>query len=112
MKDSGKTKGCHTPGPWRLEPSTGGGFNVRDLDGNVPGIARTFARFGEPEDTANATLIANAPQMLYALECIVWHIENPDGYEDDEIMGSILSIAESASLRAMGKHPLEERWKE
>ena len=58
----------HTPGPWTLEPSPKGGFNVLDPDKNVPGICRTYARFGEPEDTANARLIAAAPDLLKALK--------------------------------------------
>ena len=57
----------HTPGPWTLEPSPKGGFNVRDPDKNVPGIARTYARFGEPEDTANAHLIVAAPDLFREL---------------------------------------------
>ena len=61
----------YTPGPWTLEPSPKGGFNVRDPDKNVPGICRTYARFGEPEDTANARLIAASPDLLEAAKAVL-----------------------------------------
>ena len=53
----------HTDGPWTAEPSVKGGYNIRDTDGNVPGVARTYGRYGAEEDEANARLIAAAPIM-------------------------------------------------
>jgi len=58
----------HTDGPWTAEPSVKGGYNIRDTDGNVPGIARTYGRYGAEEDEANARLIAACPDMYEALE--------------------------------------------
>jgi len=61
----------HTQGPWTAEPSVKGGYNIRDTDGNVPGIARTYGRYGAEEDEANARLIAAAPEMYKALRRFV-----------------------------------------
>lgn len=59
----------HTPGPWHVEL---GGFiyskrkKVADIGENVGRLDRRIS--AEPERTANARLIAAAPELLEALE--------------------------------------------
>lgn len=56
----------HTPGPWRVAPSTLAGRYVKDpLDRTVATVSTTGNR--EPERLANARLIAQAPAMLVLL---------------------------------------------
>lgn len=63
----------HTPGPW-----VSVGWQVEVLDDNQPDICNTnpetFGQHGRcnAERTANARLIAAAPDLLIALEYAIW----------------------------------------
>ena len=61
--------GKHTPGPWKLAESTRSVFNIEDSDGI--GVTECWLRQSEDETTANANLIAAAPDLLAFVEEIV-----------------------------------------
>lgn len=63
----------HTPGPWVLgecrRMTVGGfGFPVADKDGNTPAFVASWRDNAAEEGSANARLIAAAPDMLAALK--------------------------------------------
>ena len=88
-------KAQHTPGPWKLD----GTANTGDLDIVAPTgrIAMLDCEFSEETEdvlTANARLIAAAPQLLAAL------IELSD-YVFDEYTASHLLCERAAEARAV-----------
>ena len=62
---------AHTPGPWRLVTTNYG----PQIAGESPGYLATtrgmFALKPEPEEMANARLIAAAPELLCALQVLL-----------------------------------------
>ena len=66
------SKGQHTPGPWRVSVGDlvvgANGRRVADCE-HTPYLERPAASI--PEDEANARLIAAAPELLEALECVL-----------------------------------------
>jgi len=72
----------HTPGPWRHDYYGRYDDFIRDGEGNV--IAHIGAnRSNVEENTANARLIAAAPQMYEALRAMIAHRQHD--YLDNEI---------------------------
>lgn len=71
----------HTEGlPWHVEKSTKSGYNIRDVDNNVPAIARVY--LGGPSGLARAELLASAPtledknaELRVALTMLLDHID-------------------------------------
>ncbi len=61
------TKHTHTPGPWRLIQD-GPMPDSRSICAGDYGIGEVWNLNGNPENLANAHLIAAAPDMLAALE--------------------------------------------
>jgi len=55
----------HTPGPWQVNDNTLGEFSILNSRGDMR--VATVA-FGQVADTANARLIASAPDLLAVLE--------------------------------------------
>ena len=90
----------HTPGPWnatKFNPVTG---DIDDCYLYVePGIAviERKVKGRDQHDTANARLLAAAPDLLEALEDIVQWIERGDFEE------SFLAAARAAIARARGE---------
>lgn len=80
----------HTPGPWKLEHTSGGdgGGCCVVVDGMPPrnGIAYVQAQVDDPYNyarNANARLIAAAPELLAALLpmvqfAMIFHVDCPD----------------------------------
>jgi hypothetical protein len=72
----------HTPGPWRIEIfSRHGDLSSKTIIGSDgQGFASTCG-LSDPLDTANANLIASAPELLAALK--LWeHWYNVDSTEE------------------------------
>lgn len=79
----------HTPGPWKwMRNDTESG-----LDGDSPLMSQSGERVlqlgdcypsgGEP-NAANANLIAAAPELLEALENLLWHAEQLEEFQESE----------------------------
>lgn len=69
----------HTSGPWMVI-QTESGFFVQQKDGVRLGVAYLPNHVGALErrgNEANARLIAAAPDLLEAVEKLLWHIANP-----------------------------------
>jgi hypothetical protein len=64
---------AHTPGPWKLD-SYLGGFKITAVDPEYPQYEFRLCDIGG-EDSANAHLIAAAPELLEALKAIQKHAE-------------------------------------
>ena len=96
----------HTPGPWHC--SCGGG----DVIGNSRVVATMAwcSGFG-PEDEANASLVAAAPDMLAALILAADYIKDLDGgnqhsetgWMSDELL-SVWLTARAAIAKATGQN--------
>lgn len=70
----------HTPGPW-YPAETGYEYAISKRHYVTDGSRRTICEMTEHAPTANARLIAAAPDLLEALE----NIENDDGHIPDTI---------------------------
>lgn len=70
----------HTPGPWRLRPSSGGRPAI--IYGNdgwpVADVATYHGRVSQEQQDANACLIAAAPDLLENLQRMVRLLEVED----------------------------------
>lgn len=62
----------HTPGPWKLRETP----NDCDFTHEIDGIACIYA--GNGLATANAKLIAAAPELLEALQAVIADIDIPE----------------------------------
>ncbi len=58
----------HTPGPWYV---TGSGDTGTVYGGKMSRLIVPFGTPNEPEDWANAKLIAAAPELLEGLKCLI-----------------------------------------
>lgn len=106
--EEGMTK--HTPGPWTVE-STGMGYSVRG-DGNghcvvftntascsKAALRRSISK--DEEESANARLVAAAPDLLEALERITRELGVPQpGYPQP--VANAVEIARAAIAKARG----------
>jgi hypothetical protein len=102
---------AHTPGPWREGPTEGigerGKLIVVDADGLkvcdcesdlLPGLR--FAR-PYPEDTANARLIAAAPELLAACRAaLAWY-----GLDGDHLTDPARALLVTAIAKALDQPP-------
>ncbi len=82
----------YTPGPWRLSESKGGQWFVYGADSESP--FRPFVKLAKRHtklEQANARLIAAAPELLGALEEILW------AYQAEAHGGGFKSINARAS---------------
>ena len=92
----------HTPGPWRIVDGTGGDLYVRDVGGVITFCAKPMRWEGQPERyesemaeyRANARLISAAPDMLEALETIMF--EFGPGTMSDEAFGKAVAAISKA----------------
>lgn len=95
----------HTPGPWKARPSDTNPARVwitQDAPPNtkaVPFIAQCAE--GNPQAEANARLIANAPELLAALERLYKMGEWQRTINDE--MGATVGHAYSAARAAIAK---------
>lgn len=89
----------HTPGPWKLH-SFSDGWIVNQQDG--PGFIETVYKrsHGEEECEANARLISAAPELLQALEALLFVAKAE--LADPEDCGCI-HAAEAAISKARGE---------
>lgn len=79
---------AHTPGPWWVDADPGEGVEVHD------GFGRTASVWGEEDTaTANARLIAAAPDLLAALRRLVDYCDNHSDY--DSIGAACAAIAKA-----------------
>ncbi len=95
----------HTPGPWvntGLDHQYPKEINIQS--GNLY-IARTIGGLGLIEETANANLIAAAPELLEALRNLMSACYKADLHEElSEIVdGCLLDAAETAIAKANGE---------
>jgi hypothetical protein len=107
-----KMNAQHTPGPWRAT-AWGETISIDSPHGNYSGIARLNfsgnADYGIPPqlETANARLIAAAPDMLEALEslfeeCAMVHKHWGEGNNTEKAAAAI-SKAQAAIRKARGE---------
>jgi hypothetical protein len=108
----------HTPGPWKVVKP----FDDYDewrvaIDDGDPGVAVVAVMDGQPEDAANAQLMAAAPEMYEALVAINagWatpkecsHGEEPDycdgcRYEMELAVAAAIKAARAAIAKAEGR---------
>ncbi|MFJ3486620.1 hypothetical protein ACIPL1_24925 [Pseudomonas sp. NPDC090202] len=83
----------HTPGPWRAAPSgqiVGGPTKVRQ-------ICKIWNTRDREQDLANASLLAAAPDLLTALQDLLF------AYEDPENTGSTHDEKVAAARAAISK---------
>ena len=102
----------HTPGPWKLD----GAANTNDLDiiaptGRITMLDCEISEVSEDVLTANAHLIAAAPDLLAALQnCVnvlslalpLFDDESTDDKDSREEVGSVLDAARDALAKATG----------
>jgi len=92
------TKQTHTPGPWTTSPQQG---YVRHLGTHGPNICAMDVFGGPAEEAfANARLIAAAPEMLEALDGLIYEL---DGVMDDPNINDWLVRAKAAIQKARGR---------
>lgn len=73
----------HTPGPWKFDDHLGcrpikGGKSGSHRQAQYKEVACTVGLHDDDEDRANARLIAAAPELLKALEALVWVADSMD----------------------------------
>ena len=104
----------HTPGPWHLEKDHDGVFTaigepIAIVGGEETGeqvrftIGRTcdYGPHGDEQTTANAQLIAAAPDLLAACEAALMQFEENASY--DEADGYVVRQLQSAIAKARGQ---------
>jgi hypothetical protein len=103
-----------TPGPWLLDGST-----IYTLDehtksnrwwASVQAIYRGPATerpldITRAEISANARLIASAPELYHALNELVWCHDHPTLDSDDPEWTTVLAVARAALAKAKGATP-------
>lgn len=109
-----KAQGRHTPGPWREGPTEGIGQcgRLRVVDGNGVQIAdceapkATQTTFVRPlrEDTANARLIAAAPDLYEVLNLLwLWASEQRTHLDSDPVPDGLGAKVLNALAKAEGQ---------
>ncbi len=73
---------AHTPGPWRAEFRNHDARIIAEAEHEVAGVWTLRSTSGERDQNrdvmvANARLIAAAPELLDALEKLLWRLDNP-----------------------------------
>lgn len=63
----------HTPGPWILDYDKGSTRDILSLEHGGICMVRVAGRHSKETFDANALLIAAAPDLLAALECVLKH---------------------------------------
>lgn len=94
----------HTPAPWHINPTNDSRTKYR-IYANPQGLSLICNAEGAmPTETneANARLIAAAPELLAALECLTFTV---DGLVSDkgQIVKDALNIARAAIAKAKGE---------
>lgn len=85
------TQAMHTPGPYGYRPD-------RTIAAAGAPLARCYA---DRNEAANGQLFAAAPELLAALETLVWQVERTDDLPE-EVEG-MLSDARAAIAKAKGE---------
>ena len=88
-----------SPGPWTIYEENGE-IEIRDANGKA--ITTIPYEFRTARDEANARLIAAAPDLLEALQKILW---TPIDVTDLEKYASVLVLARAALAKAEGGQP-------
>jgi hypothetical protein len=98
----------HTPGPWEINDNGLIYGQCREGDDEAPCVAdvikdRELAAFGimSPEETANARLIAAAPELLFALEALIEYAQDTMPQELDGSL-DVWTQAQAAVAKARG----------
>jgi hypothetical protein len=101
----------HTPGPWHNGNVLGNWWKIYDENGcfiasaNDPSPAPNHKADGFDIAHANARLIAAAPDLLEALDRLVWECDTNNGY-DSNLEGSehdAIEAARAAIAKAKGQ---------
>lgn len=95
------TKATHTAGPWHIDGKqiVGGYPDSTGAQTHICDINSAYTQFGE--DTANATLIAAAPELLARLrECVDYLYAEADNAEDRN--NGLIAECEAAIRKATG----------
>jgi hypothetical protein len=99
---------AHTPGPWTDESGDGSKWGVFDADGRAVALAQQIVSLRvdvyQAERTANARLIAAAPDLLAALvECVVDMQATEDFYGPHTKAQEVMAAARAAIAKAEGR---------
>lgn len=109
---SAHTPGYFTPGPWEVDPKGGGVVRSANPLTEVqyargkgcPQVALAIVMIDRPdgEQTANARLIAAAPELLEALACLLTMRDGPDSCVGDATLAIEVIRARAAIAKARG----------
>ena len=101
----------HTPGPWqwvegRLQPVIDSNSIHTILDDSGTMVYRQHSKHSDDECLANRQLIASAPDLLKALECLLRDVKTVDAVGDYglELQGGMYQ-AHKAIAKATGVQP-------
>jgi len=99
----------HTPGPWHINDMTLPsrryvtiGNNIAHVLHNSRGKIYSIKQM-EPEQAANARLIAAAPELLEALREMLPIVHAAMDNDDDDVIGKIAYRASAAIAKAEGE---------
>ena len=92
------TDTAHTPGPWTIESSVNSnyGCEVHSVAAKVK-AKRVVCRLGGPDRNANARLIAAAPDLLSALQEVMFEWRNGYGLRCENQVRAAIGKATGAS---------------
>jgi hypothetical protein len=97
---------AHTPGPWTDESGDGSKWGVFDADGRAVALAQQIVSLRvdvyQAERTANARLIAAAPELLAALVAMNALAKGPSAGVTQAQKREAIAAAESAIAKATG----------
>jgi len=94
-----------TPGPWQISESDGTNIYVQDTDSDRSGdhdIASVFDRASNQVQTANARLIATAPQLLEACKAALEEFHCDCDCSTCETCGTRYFLDDAISLAERG----------
>lgn len=87
----------HTPAPWHVY-----GYEIGTApDETIAVVCALSGNDGDSEEDANARLIAAAPELLAALETLLWQVERTDDLPEE--VEEMLSDARAAIAKAKGQ---------
>jgi hypothetical protein len=97
---------AHTPGPWTDESGDGSKWGVFDADGRAVALAQQIVSLRvdvyQAERTANARLIAAAPELLAALVAMNTLAKGPSAGVTQAQKREVIAAADAAIAKAMG----------
>ena len=88
----------HTQGPWAVRGiPTGQRYIGPSQDGGAPSVALVLSRVNVPDErlAADARLIAAAPELLEALQSVIWAEDSQPDHREDAIRHARAAIAKA-----------------